>query len=375
MHTPQSQHRPQIAVRLSVAAVRKATGVALPRAAVQAAFRLFGAATPIAQLSLLWQTVGTRDPSMQRLRSRAVRSIADYRAIINLRPDLARTMKLDFTILLGLYREAIGISCAQAVSHGLVETYCLLSALVDAYDDLIDAPDARSSPLAEDDFRTGRLSSLRAALVEHLQHLSASQPGAARLPDDLARFEAQAWQAHQSLDLGSGLDAALEDVARARAATSGLLLRFAAHLWSVLLDLPGDLAQSSEDAAATFGLIAQFADDVIDWTADDGRAQNLLGAALREFPDELSRARELAQARAGWSLPVATLAKAAPQTMRRLAKARREASTYPSDAKFDSLRQFGDDVYDGLLPRLPAINYCALDAVRQDVQDVLLDTR
>ena len=356
---------------LAITAVRLSTAVTLPRPAVTAAFRLFGAQSSAAQLGLLWRTVGSPSPGLGRLRRRAVRALQDYRAILQRAPRLRGLMKLDFTILLGLYTEAMGISRDQAVDAGLVESYCHLSALVDAYDDLLDTPEARTHPLAPADFLQGHTGRLRDRLTGHLMAMSDTLPGAAGLEADLAAFERQALIAHRSLDLATGLDAPLEAVVRARAATSGLLLRFAAHTWSVLLDLPPNMAAASEDAAATFGLVAQFADDVIDWSTDDGTAQNLLGAALREHATELLRARAAARRRPGWSLPFRTLRRVAPASLNRLAAVRRQASCYPPAARFAGLRQFGDDVYGSLLPALPAINFGAFDDIRLQVQAAL----
>lgn len=360
---------------LSALAVRLATGVSLPLPAVDAAFTVFGAASSAAQLHLLWNTVCSRDPGMQRLRRRAVRAVGDYRTIVQWRPDLASVMKLDFTILFGLYSDALDISLRQAVDMGLVETYCRLAGLIEAYDDLIDTAEARRARLTPDDFRGGRLGLLRADLVAHFQRLAERLPRAAELPASLAGFELQAWEAHQQLDLGAGLDASLEEVVMARAATSGLLLRFAAHLWSVLLCLPPDLARSSEDAAATFGLVAQFADDVMDWSTDDGNAQNLLGAALREFPEELVLARTAIRQSPGWSLSVRWLMRNAPKSMGRLALSRQQAATYPPDARYAGLAEFASDVYSSLLPRLPAIHFTVFDRVRDDVQVALATLR
>ena len=358
-------------VALAVAAVRGATGVRLPPAVVVAAFRLFGLRSGLGQVRLLWRMVLSPDPAMRRLRARAVRAVADYRAIVALAPHLRGLMKLDFTILLGLYADAVGITREQAVAAGLVETYCHLSALVDAYDDLLDTAEARRQPLGRADFLSGPTGRLREALVAHLAARARARPAAAGLIDDLAAFEERALAAHTSLDLATGLEAPLAAVVQARAATSGLLLRFAAHLWSVLLDLPPALAASSEQAASTFGLVAQFADDVIDWSTDDGAAQNLLGAALLAHPSELAAARALARCRPGWSLPLVELARVAPRSLACLGTARRQAAAYPADPRYDGLRRFGDDVYAALLPRLPAINFGQFDAIRDDVQRAL----
>jgi geranylgeranyl pyrophosphate synthase len=160
-------------------------------------------------------------------------------------------------------------------------------------------------------------------------------------------------------------------VVRARAATSGLLLRFAAHLWSVLLDLPADLAASSERAAEVFGLVAQFADDVLDWTQDDGVAQNLLGAALVSWPRELAALRVVAHGMPGRSIPYAVLKRLAPRSLADLDRTRRYVSCYPDDPRYAGLRRFGDDVYETLLPALPAVDFRDLDPIRQAVQSAL----
>lgn len=368
--TERSASRRPLAL-LSVLAVRHLTGITLPEASVEAAFRLLSASTSAEQARLLWRLVLVPTPAMRRLRGRAIGAIAAYQAILREAPHLGGLMKLDFTILLGLYGEAIGVSWRRAVAAGLVEVYCHLAALVDAYDDLLDTPAARRQPLQAEDFRRGETGRLRETLVAFLRAQGLRRPKVAGLVDDLAAFEAQAFAGHLALDLAAGLDASLENVVAARAATSGLLLRFAAHLWSVLLDLPEPLAASSEKAAATFGLVAQFADDVLDWTQDDGVAQNLLGAALLAWPEELAAARRAATSAPGRSLPYALLRRVAPRSLATLAGARQQVSTYPADARFAGLRQFGDDVYEALLPALPAVDFRELERARDIVQAVL----
>ena len=357
--------------RLAVPLVRRFTGVALPEKAIAAAFRLLGLTSAGAQLSFCWRILLEPSPGMRRLRRRAAQAVADYREILRGAPRLRGLMKLDFTILLGLYSEAVGVSRQRAVEAGLVEVYCHLAALVDAYDDLLDTPQARRQPLRQDDFLSGETGRLRQQLVANLRSQALGRPKVASLIDDLAAFEAQALQSHLALDVATGLNAPLDAVVRARAATSGLLLRFAAHLWSVLLDLPADLAASSERAAEVFGLVAQFADDVIDWTQDDGVAQNLLGAALLSQPDELAAVRRAARRLPGRSVPYVTLERLAPQAVACLAATRRRAAMYPDDPRYAGLRQFGDDVYEVLLPALPAINFRELDPIRLEVQAVL----
>lgn len=357
--------------RLAVATVAQFTGVRLPPAAVGAAFRLFGLRSGAAQLRLLGGTVASPRPALRRLRRRAVQAVADYRAIVRAAPHLRPIMKLDFTILLGLYGEALGVTREQAMEHGLVESYCHLAALVDAYDDVLDTPEARTRPLRRQEFLTGKTGELRERLAAHFAAAARRQPAAARLIDDLAAFEDSALAAHRRYDLGAGLDATLADVVQTRAATSGLLLHFAAHVWSTLLALPAPLAASSEQAAATFGVVAQFADDVVDWTTDDGVAQNLLGAALGTYPAELAACRAAAARRPGWSLPATIVRRLAPCAWRLLARARAQAASYPPDPRYTALRQFGDDVYGGLLPALPAIDFRAFDSVRCDVQEAL----
>gem|GEM_PF-2681520 len=365
------EERGEPVVWLAGSAIRVVAGVELPPRGIAAAFRLFGARSAASQVLLLGRTVCSPSPAMRRLRRRAVRALDDYRAILRQAPHLHQLMKLDFTILLGLYRDAVGVSRDQALEAGLVETYCHLSALVDAYDDLLDTREARAGSLTRDDFMAGRTGQLRCCLVSWFEQLSARRPRASVLVRDLEAFESRALEAHQNLDIGTGLEAPIEAVVRARAATSGLLLRFAAHLWSVLLDLPLPLAKRSEDAAATFGLVAQFADDVVDWTCDDGIAQNLLGAALRAHPDELRSARAAAERRPGWSLSTKTLQRVAPRSLAMLAAVRRRAAVYPPDCRFDGLRQFGDDVYLTLLPALPSLNFDEFDDIRAEVQEVL----
>jgi hypothetical protein len=357
---------------VAAAAVRRLTGVTLPEAAITAAFRLLGLRSAAGQLRFCWRMLLAPAPGMRRLRWRAVRAVSDYQAIVREAPHLQHLMKLDFTILLGLYSDAIGIRRRDAVAAGLVEVYCHLSALVDAYDDLLDTPQARVSSLSKADFLRGETGRLRARLTAQLEARAARQPKVAGLVDDLAAFEAEALASHLALDVGAGLNAPLESVVRARAATSGLLLRFAAHLWSVLLDLPAGLAASSEAAAATFGLVAQFADDVLDWTQDDGVAQNLFGAALLAHPDELAALRAAARPLPGRSLPYALLARLAPRALQDLAATRRRIARYPDDPRYAGLRQFGDDVYETLLPALPAIDFRELDPIRQEVQTLLM---
>ena len=356
---------------LAAPAVRRLTGVALPEAAITATFRLLGLRSAAAQLRFFWRMLLAPSPGMQRLRRRAVQAIADYQAIVRQAPPLQNLMKLDFTILLGLYCEALGISRREAVDAGLVEVYCHLAALVDAYDDLLDTPQARVRPLSKEDFLGGETGRLRARLTMHLEERAARRPAVADLVDDLAAFEAQALAGHLALDVGAGLDAPLAAVVRARAATSGLLLRFAAHLWSVLLDLPAELAASSEAAAATFGLVAQYADDVLDWTQDDGVAQNLLGAALVAYPNELAALRAAARPLPGRSLPFFLIERLAPRSVHDLAVSRRQAACYPDDPRYAGLCQFGDDVYETLLPALPPIDFRELASIRQEVQALL----
>jgi hypothetical protein len=356
---------------LAAGVTRRLTGVVLPEEAIDAAFRLLGLRSSLAQLHFCWRMLLAPSPGMQRLRRRAVRAVTDYRAIVREAPRLRGLMKLDFTILLGLYSDALGIGQRQALEVGLVEVYCHLAALVDAYDDLLDTPQARERPLGKGDFLSGETGRLRQRLVEVLQARSAGRPRVAALVDDLAAFETQALAGHQALDLATGLDAPLEAVVRARAATSGLLLRFAAHLWSVLLDLPADLAASSERAAEVFGLVAQFADDVLDWTQDDGVAQNLLGAALVSWPRELAALRVVAHGMPGRSIPYAVLKRLAPRSLADLDRTRRYVSCYPDDPRYAGLRRFGDDVYETLLPALPAVDFRDLDPIRQAVQSAL----
>lgn len=358
-------------VWLSVQAVRRLTGITLPETAVEAAFRLLSASTSAERLRVLWRLVLAPTPGLRRLRGRAVGAVTAYQAILREAPHLTGLMKLDFTLLLGLYSEALGISWRQAVSAGLVEVYCHLAALVDAYDDLLDTREARRQPLQPDDFLRGETGRLRATLVEFLLAQGTGRPRVAALVDDLAAFETRALAGHLALDVGAGLDAPLDAVVRARAATSGLLLHFAAHLWSILLDLPEPLAVSSEQAAETFGLVAQFADDVLDWTQDDGVTQNLLGAALLANSEELAAARRAGNLAPGRSLPYARLQRLAPRSLAALAAARRRVSHYPDDARYAGLRQFGDDVYEALLPALPAVDFRELDGVRQVVQTML----
>jgi hypothetical protein len=204
-----------------------------------------------------------------------------------------------------------------------------------------------------------------------LQARGRTRPAVAALVDDLAAFEEQALQAHLALDLGAGLEAPLDAVVRARAATSGVLLRFAAHLWSVLLELPADLAASSEAAAEVFGLVAQFADDVLDWSQDDGAAQNLLGAALLAHPHELAAVRQAARRGPGRSVPYALLSRLAPRSLAHLGATRRRLAVYPADPRYHRLRQFGDDIYQALLPALPGIDFRELDPIRLQVQALL----
>ena len=356
---------------LAARVIRRLTGVLLPEEAINAAFRLLGLRSVLMQLRFCWQMLLAPSPGMQRLRRRAVRAVTDYQAILKDAPHLRGLMKLDFTILLGLYRDALGVSQRQALEAGLVEVYCHLAALIDAYDDLLDTPQAREQPLGRGDFLGGETGRLRQRLVEALQARSAGRPRVAALVDDLAAFETQALAGHLALDLATGLDAPLEAVVRTRAATSGLLLRFAAHLWSVLLDLPADLAASSERAAEVFGLVAQFADDVLDWSQDDGIAQNLLGAALVSQPHELAALRAVAHRMPGRSVPYAVLKRLAPRSLAVLNRTRRRVSCYPDDQRYAGLRRFGDDVYETLLPVLPAIDFRDLDPIRQAVQSAL----
>ncbi|MGI8914361.1 MAG: hypothetical protein ACR2JY_11380 [Chloroflexota bacterium] len=352
---------------------RLLTGVALPEEAVSAAFRLLGLQSSWAQLRFCWRMLLAPSPGMRRLRTRAAQAISDYRAILHAAPHLRSLMKLDFTILLGLYSEALGITWRQALDAGLVEVYCHLAALVDAYDDLLDTPQARLTPLSKDDFLSGDTGRLRQELVAALQVRADGRPAVAALIDDLAAFEAQALAGHLMLDVATGLDAPIEAVVRARAATSGLLLRFAAHLWSVLLALPADLAASSERAGEVFGLVAQFADDVMDWTQDDGVAQNLLGAALRPHPQELAALRTIARNAPGRSIPYGVLARLAPHSLACLNRIRRSVSCYPDHPRYAGLRQFGDDIYETLLPALPAIDFRQLDPIRLAVQAALAE--
>ena len=351
--------------------VRLLVGVTLPEPAIVAAFRLFCLRSSAAQLRFLGRMLLLPSPAMRRLRRRAARAISDYQAILQRAPHLRGLLKLDFTILLGLYSEALGVTRQQAIDAGLVEVYCHLAALVDAYDDVLDTPQARQRPVQQADFLQGNTGKLRARLVDYLQVRGRARPDVAALVDDLAAFEEQALQAHLALDLGAGLDAPLDAVVRARAATSGLLLRFAAHLWSVLLDLPADLAASSEEAAAVFGLVAQFADDVLDWSQDDGAAQNLLGAALLAHPQERTAVRQAAHRLPGHSVPSALLLRLAPQSLACLGATRRRLAVYPADPRFHGLRQFGDDIYEALLPALPCINFRELDPIRAQVQALL----
>lgn len=351
--------------------VRLLVGVTVPEAAIIAAFRLFRLSSSAAQLRFLWRMLLSPSPAMWRLRRRAARAVSDYQAILRQAPYLRGLLKLDFTILLGLYSEALGISCRQAIDAGLVEVYCHLAALVDAYDDVLDTPQARQRPLEQADFMQGNTGKLRAQLVAYLQAQGRNRPDVAALVEDLAAFELQALGGHMALDLGAGLEAPLDAVVRARAATSGLLLRFAAHLWSVLLDLPADLAASSEEAAEVFGLVAQFADDVLDWSQDDGVAQNLLGAALLAHPPERVAVRQAAHRLPGRSVPYALLMRLAPRSLACLDATRRRVAVYPNDARYHGLRQFGDDVYEALLPALPCIDFRELDPIRAQVQALL----
>lgn len=355
--------------------VERVSDVSVPPGAVRAAFRLFGADRPATRLLLMARTVASPSPAMRRLRERAVRAVRDYVTLVTEVPHLRELLRLDFCLLIGLYGEITGIDLASAVRAGLVDVYCHLAALVDAYDDVIDAPGAREQELREDDFRKGQLDELRERLTHALSARAHQSPAAAHLVDDLAAFEQAAWQSHRSMDLGTGLDASLEAVLLARHATSGALLRLAAHLWNALLGLPSGSAREIEDAAATFGVVAQFADDLIDWTADVGLAQNLLDAALRTNPCERQSALVAANHHPGWSLPIGRLRRLAPQSLALLNDARTACvRRYPTHPRFRPLVQFGDDVYRHLLPALPALDFSAFAAVREETQALLANT-
>ncbi len=365
-------HPAELATNGACFYVRTTTGITLPPTAVRAAFRLFGATTLADRILLLAHTAASPRPPMRRLRGRAVHAVHDYVRLVADAPHLQPVLRLDFCLLLGLYAEVTDIDREQALRLGLVDTYCHLAALVDGYDDLIDAPEARTRTFTEDDFRTGPLARLREHLVAALRHHAHQSVAAAGLEDHLEAFERAALRAHQRLDQGTGLDAPLAQVLSAREATSGSLLRLAAHIWNALLDLPEDLSETIERAAATFGVVAQFADDVIDWTTDVGSAQNLLDAALLAYPTERHELLKLREERPGWSVPATVVQHRAPQAYRLLNTTRAACmGQYPRDRRFLPLLQFGDDVYFHLLPALPAMHFGVFDAIRDEVQGAL----
>jgi len=317
--------------------------------------------------------VASPRPALRRLQRRAVRAIVDYQAIVVAAPHLRPVLRLDFCLLLGLYQEMTGIGRQQALDSGLVDAYCHLAALMDAYDDVLDTPQARTHVFDESDFRRGHLATLRDRLVEVLVAHAHQSPAAASLVDELTAFEREALRAHRSLDQDAGLDAPLEAVVRAREATSGELLRLAARIWNGLAGLSPEWSRTLEDAAQVFGVVAQFADDVVDWATDLGSAQNLLDAALHQYPVERCAALRAVECRPGWSLPVSRLRRLAPRSLALLARARAcQVARYPRDPRLLPLIRFGDDAYDALLPALPAIDFTEFDAIREQVQAALL---
>lgn len=352
--------------------LRRQIGVAVPSGVMHAVFRLFGACSAADRATLIWQMAGSPSPAMRRLRSRAVRAVRDYQSLLVASPALRPVLRLDFCFLLGLYADVTGIDLSEALEAGLVHSYCHLAALMDAYDDVLDRPDARAQSFTEDDFKRRDLVAIRDRLACVFRQHAQRSPAAHSLMDELRSFELSALRDHQRLDQGTGLDAPLDAVLRAREATSGRLLRFAARMWNSLLALPNDVALQVEKAAAVFGVVAQFADDMIDWTTDLDTAQNLLDAALRQHPAERAAAIRAIDGRSGWSLPITRLRRLAPRSLESLDRARVAYSArYPTDRRFLPLITFGDDVYSAFLPALPAIDFNAFDDIRDQVQCAL----
>jgi len=88
-------------------------------------------------------------------------------------------------------------------------------------------------------------------------------------------------------------------------------------------------------------------------------------------PNELAAVRLAAHRTPGRSVPYATLQRLAPRSLACLASARRRGAVYPDDPRYAGLRQFGDDVYETLLPTLPAVDFREFDSIRLEVQKVL----